>query len=121
MLYLTSPIWKSLKELNLIGNLNSEHNKMIGLESLRDLRHLRMLYLKSNLNKIPTNLTELSPHLTKLVIHNDGTKLLVLNSLKKITSLVDLELQNCDLERIPHAIFSLANLQELDLKNNNIR
>ncbi|KAG1969429.1 volume-regulated anion channel subunit LRRC8D [Pimephales promelas] len=119
------PTWiyllRSLKELNLIGNLNSEHNKMIGLESLRDLRHLRTLYLKSNLNKIPTNLTELSAHLVRLVIHNDGTKLLVLNSLKKMTSLVDLDLQNCDLERIPHAIFSLANLQELDLKNNNIR
>ncbi|XP_067309979.1 volume-regulated anion channel subunit LRRC8D [Pseudorasbora parva] len=119
------PTWiyllRSLKDLNLIGNLNSEHNKMIGLESLRDLRHLRTLYLKSNLNKIPTNLTELSPHLVKLVIHNDGTKLLVLNSLKKMTTLADLELQNCDLERIPHAIFSLANLQELDLKNNNIR
>ncbi|TRY91737.1 hypothetical protein DNTS_018981 [Danionella cerebrum] len=112
---------RSLKELNLTGNLNSEHNKMIGLESLRELRHLRMLYLKSNLNKIPTNLTELSPHLTRLVIHNDGTKLLVLNSLKKLTSLVELELYNCDLERIPHAIFSLANLQELDLKNNSIR
>ncbi|XP_056330777.1 volume-regulated anion channel subunit LRRC8D [Danio aesculapii] len=112
---------RSLKELNLFGNLNSEHNKMIGLESLRDLRHLRTLYLKSNLNKIPSNLTDLSPHLVKLVIHNDGTKLLVLNSLKKMTSLVDLELHNCDLERIPHSIFSLANLQELDLKNNNIR
>lgn len=112
---------RGLKELNLFGNLNSEHNKMIALESLRDLRHLRTLYLKSNLNKIPSNLTDLSPHLVKLVIHNDGTKLLVLNSLKKMTSLVDLELHNCDLERIPHSIFSLANLQELDLKNNNIR
>ncbi|XP_051556751.1 volume-regulated anion channel subunit LRRC8D isoform X1 [Myxocyprinus asiaticus] len=112
---------RSLRELNLVGNLNSEHNKMIGLESLRDLRHLKTLYLKSNLNKIPTNLTELSPHLIKLVIHNDGTKLLVLNSLKKMTSLVDLELHNCELERIPHAIFSLTNLQELDLKTNHIR
>ncbi|XP_051984364.1 volume-regulated anion channel subunit LRRC8D-like [Xyrauchen texanus] len=112
---------RSLRELNLLGNLNSEHNKMIGLESLRDLRHLKSLYLKSNLNKIPTNLTELSPHLIKLVIHNDGTKLLVLNSLKKMTSLVDLDLHNCELERIPHAIFSLINLQELDLKTNHIR
>ncbi|CAB1417341.1 unnamed protein product [Pleuronectes platessa] len=32
-----------------------------------------------------------------------------------------LELHNCELERIPHAIFSLNNLQELDLKSNNIR
>uniref|UniRef100_A0A3B4A8T7 LRRC8 pannexin-like TM region domain-containing protein n=1 Tax=Periophthalmus magnuspinnatus TaxID=409849 RepID=A0A3B4A8T7_9GOBI len=119
------PAWvyllRSLRELNLVGNLNSENNKMIGLESMRDLRHLKTLCLKSNLTKMPTNITELSPHLIKLFIHNDGTKLLVLNSLKKMTSLIELELHNCELERIPHAIFSLTNLQELDLKSNNIR
>lgn len=112
---------KSLRELYLIGSLNSEHNKMIGLESLKDLRHLKTLYLKSNLNKIPTNLTDLSPHLIKLVVHNDGTKLLVLSSLKKMTSLRELELHHCDLERIPHAVFSLTNLQDLDLKSNSLR
>lgn len=112
---------RSLRELYLVGNLNSEHNKMIGLESLKELRHLKMLYLKSNLNKIPSNLAELSPHLVKLVVHNDGTKLVVLNTLKKMTNLVDLELHNCELERIPHSIFSLTNLQELDLKSNSIR
>ncbi|KAJ8375309.1 hypothetical protein SKAU_G00058890 [Synaphobranchus kaupii] len=119
------PTWvyllKSLKELYLVGNLNSENNKMIGLESLRDLRHLKILHLKSNLTKIPSNITDLSPHLTKLVVHNDGTKLIVLNSLKKMLNLGELELHNCELERIPHAIFSLTNLQELDLKSNNIR
>merc|ERR1712035_163848 len=36
-------------------------------------------------------------------------------------NLAELELLNCELERIPHAIFSLTNLQELDLKSNNIR
>ncbi|KAM6921753.1 leucine rich repeat containing 8 VRAC subunit Db [Xenentodon cancila] len=119
------PSWvyllKNLRELYLIGNLNSENNKLIGLESLRDLRHLKILHLKSNLTKVPTNITDLSPHLVKLVIHNDGTKLLVLNSLKKMINLGELELHNCELERIPHAIFSLNNLQELDLKSNNIR
>ncbi|XP_015210777.1 volume-regulated anion channel subunit LRRC8D [Lepisosteus oculatus] len=119
------PSWvyllRNLRELYLVGNLNSENNKMIGLESLRDLRHLKTLHLKSNLTKIPTNITDLSPHLTKLVVHNDGTKLLVLNSLKKMMNLAELELHNCELERIPHAIFSLTNLQELDLKSNNIR
>ncbi|XP_061096931.1 volume-regulated anion channel subunit LRRC8D-like [Conger conger] len=119
------PTWvyllKSLKELYLIGNLNSENNKMIGLDSLRDLRHLKILHLKSNLTKIPSNITDLSPHLNKLVVHNDGTKLIVLNSLKKMLNLSELELHNCELERIPHAIFSLINLQELDLKSNNIR
>ncbi|XP_040910979.1 volume-regulated anion channel subunit LRRC8D [Toxotes jaculatrix] len=119
------PAWvyllRSLRELYLIGNLSSENNKMICLESMRDLRHLKTLCLKSNLTKMPTNITELSQHLIKLVVHNDGTKLLVLNSLKKMTSLIDLELHSCELERIPHAIFSLTNLQELDLKSNNIR
>ncbi|KAA0713070.1 Volume-regulated anion channel subunit LRRC8D [Triplophysa tibetana] len=119
------PTWvymlKNLKELYLVGNLNSENNKMIGLESLRDLRHLKILHLKSNLTKIPTNITDLSPHLIKLVVHNDGTKLVVLNILKKMMNLAELELHNCELERIPHAIFSLNNLQELDLKSNNIR
>ncbi len=119
------PTWvymlKNLRELYLVGNLNSENNKMIGLESLRDLRHLKILNLKSNLTKIPTNITDLSPHLIKLVVHNDGTKLLVLNSLKKMMNLAELELYNCELERIPHSIFSLTNLQELDLKSNNIR
>lgn len=112
---------RSLRELNLIGNLSSDNNKMIGLESMRDLRHLKMLCLKSNLTKMPTNITELSPHLIRLIIHNDGTKLLVMNSLKKMTNLIELELHCCELERIPHAIFSLINLQELDLKSNNIR
>lgn len=119
------PAWvyllRNLRELNLIGNLSSENNKMIGLESMRDLRHLKTLCLKSNLSKIPPSITDLSPHLIKLMVHNDGTKLIVLNSLKKMTNLVDLELHNCELERIPHAIFSLTNLQELDLKSNSIR
>ncbi|KAM4641427.1 volume-regulated anion channel subunit LRRC8D [Discoglossus pictus] len=112
---------KNLRELYLMGNLNSENNKMIGLESLRELRHLKILYVKSNLTKIPSNVTDVAPHLTKLVIHNDGTKLLVLNSLKKMINVAELELHNCELERIPHAIFSLTNLQELDLKANSIR
>ncbi|KAJ8011378.1 hypothetical protein DPEC_G00057540 [Dallia pectoralis] len=119
------PTWvyllRNLRDLNLVGNLSSENNKMIGLESMRELKHLKKLYLKSNLTKIPSNLTELSPHLIQLAVHNDGTKLLVLNSLKKMTNISDLELYNCELERIPHAIFSLTNLQELDLKSNNIR
>ncbi|XP_074858571.1 volume-regulated anion channel subunit LRRC8D isoform X2 [Carettochelys insculpta] len=119
------PTWvyllKNLRELYLIGNLNSENNKMIGLESLRELRHLKILHVKSNLTKVPSNITDVAPHLTKLVIHNDGTKLVVLNCLKKMMNVAELELQNCELERIPHAIFSLTNLQDLDLKSNSIR
>ncbi|XP_078387240.1 volume-regulated anion channel subunit LRRC8D-like [Cetorhinus maximus] len=119
------PLWvyslKNLAELHLSGNLNSETNKAIGLESLKELRHLKILIMKSNLSKIPSNVMELATHLSKLVIQNDGTKLLVLNNLKKLANLSELELQNCELERIPHAIFSLASLQKLDLKSNNIQ
>ncbi|XP_067829307.1 volume-regulated anion channel subunit LRRC8D-like [Heptranchias perlo] len=119
------PLWvyslKNLVELHLSGNLNSETNKAIGLESLKELRHLKILILKSNLSKIPSNVMELATHLSKLVIQNDGTKLLVLNNLKKLANLSELELQNCELERIPHAIFSLTNLQKLDMKSNNIQ
>ncbi|XP_004577743.2 volume-regulated anion channel subunit LRRC8D-like [Ochotona princeps] len=119
------PAWvyllKNLQELYLIGNLNSKNNKMIGLESLHELRYLKNLHMKNNLTKVSSNITVGAPHLTKLVIHNNGTKLLILNSLKKMMNVAKLELQNCELERIPHAIFSLSNLQELDLKANNIR
>ena len=45
----------------------------------------------------------------------------MLNNLKKMINLTELELVRCDLERIPHAIFSLSNLQQLDLKENNLR
>ncbi|XP_061878274.1 volume-regulated anion channel subunit LRRC8D isoform X2 [Entelurus aequoreus] len=119
------PTWvyllRNLRELNLIGNLISDSNRTVGLESMRDLKHLKTLHLKNNLTKLPTNIADVSQHLIKLVVHNDGTKLLVLNSLKKMINLIELELLSCELERIPHAIFSLVNLQELDLKSNNIR
>uniref|UniRef100_A0A667HVH0 Leucine rich repeat containing 8 VRAC subunit C n=1 Tax=Lynx canadensis TaxID=61383 RepID=A0A667HVH0_LYNCA len=38
-----------------------------------------------------------------------------------MTNLTELELVHCDLERIPHAVFSLLSLQELDLKENNLK
>lgn len=55
--------------------------------------------------------TDVGVHLQKLSINNEGTKLMVLNSLKKMVNLTELELVRCDLERIPHSIFSLHNLQ----------
>lgn len=119
------PAWiytlRNLRDLYLIGNLNSENNKVIALESLRELRHLKLLQLKSNLAKIPSNLADIATHLQKLYIHNDGTHLLVLNNLKKLVNLTELELQYCELERIPHAVFSLMSLQEIDLKGNSIQ
>ncbi|XP_047444055.1 volume-regulated anion channel subunit LRRC8C [Mugil cephalus] len=112
---------RNLEELYLTGSLSPDASKNIVLESLRELKCLKTLSLKSNFTKIPQSIVDVSSHLQRLYLHNDGTKLVMLNNLKKMTNLTELELVRCDLERIPHAIFSLTNLQELDLKENNLR
>ncbi|XP_071782321.1 volume-regulated anion channel subunit LRRC8C [Centroberyx gerrardi] len=111
---------RNLEELYLIGSLSPDASKNV-LESLRELKCLKSLSLKSNLTKIPQSIVDVSSHLQRLYIYNDGTKLVMLNNLKKMTNLTELEIVRCDLERIPHAVFSLTNLQELDLKENNLR
>ncbi|KAF4076994.1 hypothetical protein AMELA_G00203170 [Ameiurus melas] len=119
------PLWiyslKNLSELHLTGNLSAENNRFIVIDGLRELKRLKVLRLKSNLTKLPQVVTDVGVHLQKLSINNEGTKLMVLNSLKKMVNLTELELVRCDLERIPHSIFSLHNLQEIDLKDNNLK
>nr|XP_057906132.1 leucine rich repeat containing 8 VRAC subunit Aa [Doryrhamphus excisus] len=119
------PLWiyslKNLSELYLTGNLSADNNRYIVLDGLQELKRLKVLRLKSNLYKLPQVVTDLSAHLLKLSINNEGTKLMVLNSLKKMVNLSELELVRCDLERIPHSIFSLHNLQEINLKDNNLK
>ncbi|XP_044157874.1 volume-regulated anion channel subunit LRRC8C [Bufo gargarizans] len=112
---------RNLEELYLIGSLSHDISKNINLESFRELKSLKILFIKSNLSKIPQGAVDVSGHLQKLCIHNDGSKLVMLNNLKKMINLTELELIHCDLERIPHAIFSLIALQELDLKENNLK
>lgn len=112
---------RNLEELYLIGSLSPDISKNINLESFRELKSLKILFVKSNLSKIPQGAVDVSGHLQKLCIHNDGSKLVMLNNLKKMVNLTELELIHCDLERIPHAIFSLVALQELDLKENNLK
>lgn len=118
------PVWMytlhGLEELYLSGPLTSEVSKGATLESLRDLRSLSLLSLRSSLRKIPPTVADLASQLQRLSIHNEGVKLQVFSSLKKLTALVSLELSGCDLERIPSAVFSLNNLQELDLKENKL-
>ncbi|XP_072294815.1 volume-regulated anion channel subunit LRRC8C [Eucyclogobius newberryi] len=119
------PTWmyclRNLEELYLTGPLSTDASKNIVLESLREMKCLKILSIKSNLTKIPQSIVDVSSHLLRLYLHNDGTKLVMLNNLKKMTNLTELEIVRCDLERIPHSIFSLTNLQELDLKENNLR
>nr|XP_006985901.1 volume-regulated anion channel subunit LRRC8B [Peromyscus maniculatus bairdii]XP_015859885.1 volume-regulated anion channel subunit LRRC8B [Peromyscus maniculatus bairdii] len=112
---------KNLKELYLSGCVLPEQLSTMQLEGFQDLKNLRTLYLRSNLSRIPQVVTDLLPSLQKLSLDNEGSKLVVLNNLKKMVNLKSLELLSCDLERIPHSIFSLNNLQELDLKENNLK
>ncbi|XP_017285962.1 volume-regulated anion channel subunit LRRC8E [Kryptolebias marmoratus] len=118
------PVWMytlhGLEELYISGPLTSELSKGATLESLRDLRALNLLSLRSNLRKIPPSVADVASQLQHLRIHNEGVKLQAFSSLKKLTTLVSLELSGCELERIPSAVFSLNSLQELDLKDNKL-
>ncbi|XP_022622576.1 volume-regulated anion channel subunit LRRC8C-like isoform X2 [Seriola dumerili] len=118
------PIWMytlhGLEELHLNGPLTNEVSRSATLDSLRGLRALRVLSLRSNLTKIPPSIGDVALQLQKLSIYNEGVKIQAFSSLKKLTNLVSLELVGCELERIPSAVFSLDNLQELDLKENKL-
>lgn len=118
------PVWMytlhCLEELHLNGPLTNEVSRSATLESLRDLRALRVLTLRSNLTKIPPSLVDVALQLQRLCIYNEDVKLQAFSSLKKLTNIVSLELVGCELERIPSAVFSLSNLQELDLKENKL-
>lgn len=117
------PSWifllKNLKELYLAGCL--DNYSFAHIEGLQDLKNLTTLYLKTSIPRIPPVVTDMLPSLQKLSVNNEGNRLLILISLKKLITLTSLELINCDLERIPHAIFSLAELREIDFKGNNFK
>ncbi len=118
------PMWMytlhGLEELDLNGPLTNEVSKSATLDSLRELRALRVLTLRSNLTKIPPSVVDVALQLQRLCIYNEGVKLQAFSNLKKLTNIVSLELVGCELERIPSAVFSLNNLQELDLKENKL-
>ncbi|XP_057698466.1 volume-regulated anion channel subunit LRRC8C [Corythoichthys intestinalis] len=111
---------QNLEELHLNGPLTNELARSAQLDSLRELIALRVLTLRSNLSKIPTSISDVALQLQRLCIYNEGTKIQAYSGLKKLTNLVSLELVGCELERIPSAVFSLSNLQELDLKENKL-
>ncbi|XP_026216454.1 volume-regulated anion channel subunit LRRC8C [Anabas testudineus] len=118
------PMWMytlhGLEELHLKGPLTNEVSRSATLDSLRELKALRVLTLHSNLIKIPPTIGDVALQLQRLCINNENVKLQAFSSLKKLANLVTLELVCCELERIPSAVFSLNNLQELDLKENKL-
>ncbi|XP_072538913.1 volume-regulated anion channel subunit LRRC8E [Salminus brasiliensis] len=119
------PLWmytlQNLEELHISGPLSSELSRSSTyLFTLRELKNLRVLTLRSKLTKIPSAVADLAGQLLSLCVHNEGSRLQAFSSLKKLVNLASLELTACELERLPSAVFSLTNLQELDLKGNRL-
>ncbi|XP_063052027.1 volume-regulated anion channel subunit LRRC8C [Engraulis encrasicolus] len=120
------PMWmytlKALEELHLSGPLNQEASRggSATLDTLRELKNLRVLTLRCRLTKVPPAVVDVAAQLQRLCVHNEGVKLQVLSNLKKLSNLTSLELMGCHLERIPSAVFSLNSLQELDLRENKL-
>lgn len=121
------PCWvfslRSLLELHLSARLESESTvgRSWSLGSLRQLRHLRVLVIRSALHRIPAELCEVAGSLTRLEIHNEGNRLVVLTGLKQMVNLTELLLQDCQLECLPSALQCLTNLRTIDLQHNNLR
>ncbi|XP_060040252.1 volume-regulated anion channel subunit LRRC8E [Erinaceus europaeus] len=119
------PLWvfglRGLEELHLEGVFPPEVARAASLESLRELKQLKVLSLRTNAGKVPASVTDVAGHLQRLTVHNDGTRLVALSSLKKLVALRELRLVACGLERVPHAVFSLGSLEELDLRDNRLR
>ncbi|KAI1884059.1 hypothetical protein AGOR_G00222490 [Albula goreensis] len=127
------PTWvytlRGLQELHLTGRLSAEGGggtssggRGWALASLRQLRHLRTLVLQGALlQRVPSELGEVSGSLLRLEVHNEGARLLVLTGLRRVSGLAELQLQGCQLECLPSALLSLAGLRSLDLCHNALR
>ncbi|XP_078538030.1 volume-regulated anion channel subunit LRRC8C-like isoform X1 [Lissotriton helveticus] len=111
-------MWK-LQELYLKGRLQID-KVTINFHSLRGLKELKTLYLQLSMGKLPSAMLDVAGTLSQLTIHNEGARFHSLSSLKKFYSLTHLRLLDCKLDRIPSSIFSLTNMKEIDLTNNNL-
>ncbi|KAL0993070.1 hypothetical protein UPYG_G00102840 [Umbra pygmaea] len=114
---------RGLQELHLTGRLGCEGGVGRGwaLGSIRQLRHLRTLVLRGMLQRLPGELGEVAGSLVKLKVHNEGSRLLVLTGLRRVLGLTELQLQGCQLERLPSALLAITSLRTLDLQHNNLR
>ncbi|KAL2090344.1 hypothetical protein ACEWY4_015032 [Coilia grayii] len=119
-----APTWVfnlcSLAELHLYGNLFLEEHSAF-VSSLPKLKNLKVLFLKCSVTMMPKVVAGSLTSLQTLIVDNEGTQLLALQNLKTMQNLTCLKLINCDLQRIPSSIFSLTNLQEIDLEGNDLK
>lgn len=118
------PLWMytltNLEELHLSGPFTNELHRGAILDTLRELKNLRVLTLCGKVTKIPSSIVDVGGQLLRLCVHNEGVRLHSFSCLKKLANLATLELIGCELERLPSAIFSLTTLQQLDLKQNRL-
>ncbi|XP_063056092.1 volume-regulated anion channel subunit LRRC8B-like [Engraulis encrasicolus] len=110
----------NLAELHLYGNLFSEEHSAF-VSSLPKLKNLRVLFLRCSVTMMPKVVAGSMSSLQTLIVDNEGTQLLALQNLKSMQNLTCLKLINCDLQRIPSSIFSLVNVQEIDLEGNDLK
>ncbi|XP_041127420.1 volume-regulated anion channel subunit LRRC8B-like isoform X2 [Polyodon spathula] len=108
----------NLRELYL--DLPPESNAQF-INGLAKLKNLKVLFLKNSIPCIPQVIPCSLSSLQNLSVNNEGTRLTELNNLKMMINLTCLKLVNCDLERIPHSVFSLTDLWEIDLEGNNLK
>ncbi|XP_069460717.1 volume-regulated anion channel subunit LRRC8C-like [Ambystoma mexicanum] len=106
--------------LYLHGHLQVDKGS-INVHSFREMKQIQFLYLKLSIGTIPSPIMELAATVSTLIIHNEGTKLLSLTSFKMLKKLRHLGLIQCKLDKIPNFIFSLSDLEEIDLEDNNLK
>ncbi|XP_062853208.1 volume-regulated anion channel subunit LRRC8A-like [Trichomycterus rosablanca] len=119
-----APRWifslRNLNELYLYGGLLSD-DKQAFISGIRSLKELKILFIKCSISYLPRVITHAVPSIQKLLVDNEGTPFRSAQSLRAMSHLTCLELLNCDLQRIPSSVFYLRNLQEIDLKGNNLK
>ncbi|KAL1766562.1 volume-regulated anion channel subunit LRRC8A [Sigmodon hispidus] len=121
------PLWiyslKTLEELHLTGNLSAENNCYIVIDGLRELKRLNVLWLKSNLSKLP------QVQLQKLSINNENLQNLTVTvnrikalppELSQCLKLWALHLDNNVLQSLPSTVGELTNLIQIELRGNGL-
>ncbi|XP_063796383.1 volume-regulated anion channel subunit LRRC8A-like [Pseudophryne corroboree] len=111
---------ENIRELFFEGNFHPDSKTAITLQSFREMENLKALHFRSNFAKVPIAISDIANHLYYLSIHNKKNKLTSLNNIRKLSVLNTLKLVECGLDRIPSVVFTLSNLQELDLRENNL-
>jgi len=114
---------RNLEELNLIGNEISELPNCIG--DLQNLKSLLMGYAYIKLKSIPASLKEVDS-LRVLRFSNSEIQAHLLDSILYVLSLrpkplLKLEMQNCQIDKLPNKYWDSIELNDIDFSSNDIQ